>query len=270
MVRAVKLKDALTLYQDHYIKLGKIDSADCFACADWNEITDLIALLKPLAKASKTAQLVGETSGNGLLHTVLTEIEHLLDHLETSKNRQTHLPASHFKASVNLGWKKLEKYYSLSNLTPAYCLAFLLNLWYKMQWFNKHWNSKPAWRADVSKIVAEAYKAAKKLWADDMPQRASPRRDKTAYEAFNDLSEDEEEDELQRYLNAPRLKGDAKDHPLDWWAKNESLYPVLSHLAYELLAAPSSTAASERLFSMAGNVVNKERSMTQQELAEAV
>lgn len=152
-----------------------------------------MALLKPLAEAAKTAQLVATTSGNGAPHTVLTEMEHLLDHLGTSKNRQTHLPASHFKASVSLGWKKLDEYYSLSDLSSAYRLAVLLNPRYKMQWCNKHWSSKPAWHADVSKLAAEAYKAAKKLCADDVPQRASPRRDKTAYEAFNDLSDEEEE-----------------------------------------------------------------------------
>ena len=53
-------------------------------------------------------------------------MEHLLDHFEMSKNRQIHLLLSHFKASVNLGWKKLDKYYSLSDLCPAYRLAVLL------------------------------------------------------------------------------------------------------------------------------------------------
>ena len=50
---------------------------------------------------------------------------------------------------------------------------------------------------------------------------------------------------------------------LGWWQANKASYPVLSHLAFELLAAHSSTAATERLFSMAGTVVIGERPMTQ-------
>jgi len=60
-------------------------------------------LLKPLAEASKLVQTIGTAGSHGALHTVLTQMEHLLDHLESSKKRQTDLPASHFKACVNLG-----------------------------------------------------------------------------------------------------------------------------------------------------------------------
>ena len=58
--------------------------------------------------------------------------------------------------------------------------------------------------------------------------------------------------------------------PLDWWIQHQDQYPVLKHLAFTLLAAPASTAADERLFSIAGNVVNEQRPHTQQQLAESV
>ena len=45
---------------------------------------------------------------------------------------------------------------------------------------------------------------------------------------------------------------------------------MLRHLAFDLLAAPASTAADERLFSQAGRVVNEERPHMHQELAEAL
>jgi len=65
------------------------------------------------------------------------------------------------------------------------------------------------------RLAESAYKAAKKLWSDSIPQKKSPQRDKTAYEAFNTLSDDDEdENELNRYLNSPRLKGIASLDPL--------------------------------------------------------
>ena len=45
---------------------------------------------------------------------------------------------------------------------------------------------------------------------------------------------------------------------------------MLRHLAFDLLAAPASTAADERLFSQASRIVNEERPHMQQELAEAL
>jgi len=45
---------------------------------------------------------------------------------------------------------------------------------------------------------------------------------------------------------------------------------MLKHLTFTYLAAPASTATNERLFSIAGNVVNEERPRTQAQLVQAV
>ncbi|KAM0691522.1 hypothetical protein Q7P36_010293 [Cladosporium allicinum] len=63
------------------------------------------------------------------------------------------------------------------------------------------------------------------------------------FNAYNRLSSpcEDEDDDLQRYL---------AEKPVRF---------MLKHLAFTYLAAPSSTATNERLFSIAGNVVNEER-----------
>jgi hypothetical protein len=101
--------------------------------------------------------------------------------------------------------------------------------------------------------------------------RASqPSRELTAYEQYNRLSSptEDEDDDLQRYKSA-KIEKFGTD-PLQWWKDNGHLYPVLKQLALTLLTAPASSAAVERLFSIAGNVVNEERPHTQARLAEAV
>ena len=45
---------------------------------------------------------------------------------------------------------------------------------------------------------------------------------------------------------------------------------MLKHLAFTYLVAPATTAANERLFSIASNMVNEERPRTQAQLAQAV
>ncbi|CAN0453708.1 unnamed protein product, partial [Laminaria digitata] len=42
--------------------------------------------------------------------------------------------------------------------------------------------------------------------------------------------------------------------------QKEELYPILSQLAREYLAVPATSAASERLFSVAGNTITEKRS----------
>jgi hypothetical protein len=92
----------------------------------------------------------------------------------------------------------------------------------------------------------------------------------TAYETYNRLSSptEDEDNDLHRYKSG-KIEAFGID-PLKWWQDNGHLYPVLKQLAFTLLAAPASSAAVERLFSIAGNVVNEERPHTQARLAEAV
>ena len=54
-------------------------------------------------------------------------------------------------------------------------------------------------------------------------------------------------------------KATASD-PLEWWKNRQYLYPRISRIAKKILCVPSSSVSSERVFSLAGNVVNKKRS----------
>lgn len=121
--RALKLRDALHLYQDHYCnvpaKEGPLVAEDCLISEDWLELTDLLHLLKPLKRMSLNVQSTALDGEHGALHEGLTTLDHLLTSLEDLKTAYTHLPASHFKASINLGWKKINKCCKLSDRTPV-------------------------------------------------------------------------------------------------------------------------------------------------------
>jgi len=74
----------------------------------------------------------------GALFDALLTIDYLITKLKDLKQQQYYQPRSHFKASINLGWKKLNKYYLLSNKIAAYRAAVVLYPYRKMAWFKKH------------------------------------------------------------------------------------------------------------------------------------
>ena len=61
--------------------------------------------------------------------------------------------------------------------------------------------------------------------------------------------------ELDKYIK----EDFRKDDPLLWWKEREMLYPLVAKLAKKYLAIPASTAPSERVFSVAKNILQKKR-----------
>jgi hypothetical protein len=74
--------------------------------------------------------------------------------------------------------------------------------------------------------------------------------------------------EIDHYLSSPKV--DRKDNPLTWWQCNEKVYPVLASLARNYLAIPASSVPCEQLFSIAGNIITKNRNSLAPETAQAL
>lgn len=65
--------------------------------------------------------------------------------------------------------------------------------------------------------------------------------------------------EMSRYLGAPAIALDAD--PLQWWSMHAAGYPRLAKLARKYLCVCGTSSSSERLFSVAGNIVTAKRSL---------
>lgn len=65
--RAFQVKDALQLYQEHFRSSGtdRLDSRDCLSADDWQELIDLLKLLRPMKEASLKVQAVAKDGQDG-------------------------------------------------------------------------------------------------------------------------------------------------------------------------------------------------------------
>ena len=92
--------------------------------------------------------------------------------------------------------------------------------------------------------------------------------DVSEYEAYMCI-EDEFSNRGDYVQYAEETRAPSKVDPLRWWVENCHRYPILNHMAFDLLAAPASSAADERLFSKAQHVLNEDRFNTLDDLAES-
>lgn len=67
-------------------------------------------------------------------------------------------------------------------------------------------------------------------------------------------------EEISRYMGCEIPDEDKNLTILRWWEKNQYIFPRLSILAKKYLSIPASSVPSERVFSLAGQVVSKKRS----------
>ena len=70
-------------------------------------------------------------------------------------------------------------------------------------------------------------------------------------------SEAERNVELVAFKRAARIA--VQDCPLEWWATNRHKFPLISKVARKYLCFPVTSVSSERVFSVAGRVIEKRR-----------
>ena len=85
-----------------------------------------------------------------------------------------------------------------------------------------------------------------------------------------EIGREENKSELDRFLNEEDAKDDGDFDILIWWKLNRHRFPILSHMAHDVLAPPISTIASEFAFSTGGRVLDTYRSSLAPKRVEAL
>ncbi|OAQ57863.1 restless-like transposase [Pochonia chlamydosporia 170] len=183
----------------------------------------------------------------------------------------------HVKININLGWDKLNEYYTKLDETPAYYAAAILNPVSRWAYFENSWTNKAQllW-------LQEAKRTVRKLWDEEyktlpiltMPDEEPPLKRLKVMSALErhrayrtsslsgrssslENSQNVDHDEYDHWLSSPDVKNDplVTDVVQYWWGRRKD-YPRLSRMALDLLSVPPMSAECERLFSVAGQMVS--------------
>ncbi|EJP61009.1 transposase-like protein [Beauveria bassiana ARSEF 2860] len=147
----------------------------------------------------------------------------------------------------NSGWAKLDKYYRLTDESPAYVAAIVLHPSYEWHYIHENW--KREWVAPSKTLVAA-------LWDEYKPVETLPLSEPEPM-ATNEFLQWRNKhlqpapmtDEYEHYCKSERVY--KFTGALTWWLEEtqQKTYPNLSKMAVDILSIPAMSAEPERLFS---------------------
>ncbi|KAI8402177.1 hypothetical protein FOFC_17482 [Fusarium oxysporum] len=135
---------------------------------DWVVLEHLAKLLGFYEDAVKTLEGDGQqrkrkggwVGSYGNVWEVIQGFEFLLEVLEDYKQLASEIPdAEHFRINVNLGWEKLNKYYSRLDETPIYYTALALHPAFRWGYFENEWKDNTKWVMKAKQMVREVWES---------------------------------------------------------------------------------------------------------------
>ncbi|KJZ69141.1 hypothetical protein HIM_11471 [Hirsutella minnesotensis 3608] len=154
---------------------------DRMSAEDWLVIAEYLAILKPLKIATKRLEGRPKEGKLGAIWEVLLTMEWLLKHLEDSKLRHEHDEEPYIRIGCNLGWMKLDQYYSLTEDSPACLAALVLHPAFRWSTVESQWADHPDWLDRGKSAVQELWEEYRALTVeqDTIPEQPTVTRKTT-------------------------------------------------------------------------------------------
>jgi hypothetical protein len=255
--------------------------------ADWQVLTEYLAVLKPLLLATKCLEGRGKAGKYGAIYEVLPIYEYLLPEYEQlatmyeAVDYNAHdAPENHLAINLRAAVNKLKKYYNKLDESPYYFIATLLHPYYKTY-------CEVSWR-DNRLRFERAMAAFRRIWAGYKPAtepvqaaRSSGNTIDDAIEALmsqevSDVPGAEVHNEYDHWRQfEPRWQREyyedkKSESPVKYWQRLQSRYPNLSQLAIDVLTIPASSSDCERMFTDLGDLLEPKRRKLGAELLAAL
>lgn len=261
IVSALKNRNRLTTYIAQTPDL----TDDRLSEQDWDDLEEMVKLLKPFKQVTMLGQEKGTTYGS--IASTLWGYDYLLAQLE-SWERGSRRSETGFRAAVNLSWDLLKRYYKETDKCPVYFAAMVLDPRFKMEYFERQWPRE--WLEPAKQKLRTFYSqyAGDGAITSIIEVQNLVRGRKPAARSFGIFSEEPLDvseflwgpgtahcnDELDAYCSEPvlrfRSEQERKDfNVIGFWKINVSVYPALGRMFFDICAIPSMSAEPERVFS---------------------
>jgi hAT family C-terminal dimerisation region/Domain of unknown function (DUF4413) len=152
---------------------------------------------------------------------------------------------------INAAWNKLNKYYTLTDLSPVYMVAVICDPRKKIQWIQWAWEDRPDWIELAKQTVKEVFDQYVEKYAptdglleantvEDVTWLSWPENDSVRAQTVYD-------EEFASYMSLPNING--KGDPMQFWRDNGERFPIWQRIAYDFLSVPAMSAEIERVWS---------------------
>jgi len=256
---ALALRDAIEGYFDKWVE------ADCagdeLSPEDWIILEKIKSFLEKLKMATKALESPFATLDN-----VLLAMDYILTQFETGKTMHEGDPL--MSSMYNSGWAKLDKYYRLTDESPAYVAAIVLHPSHKWHYIEKSWEEE--WIEPSRKMMEMLWNEYKPVEPPIQPEEPSTTTNEFLNWRNKHLQPTVVQDEYERYCGSDRVYG-FKD-PLTWWLEDmqQKNFPNLSKMAVDMLSIPAMSSEPERLFSGAKVTITDRRNRLGSDVIEAL
>ncbi|KAK2670373.1 hypothetical protein RAB80_014510 [Fusarium oxysporum f. sp. vasinfectum] len=159
---------------------------DKMSVEDWSVITEYLAILKPLKIATKRLEGRPKEGKFGAIWEVLLTMEWLLKHLEEFKVQHELDEEPHLRIGCNLGWMKLDRYYTLTEDSPVYLAALILHPAFRWSTVESQWGDHPDWLERGKAAVQELWEEYRNLPVEQetIPEQPTVPRKTTDLDEF--------------------------------------------------------------------------------------
>ncbi|OBS15909.1 hypothetical protein FPOA_27961 [Fusarium poae] len=237
-------------------------AGDELSSEDWIILEKIKSFLEKLKMTTKALE-----SSFATLDNVLLAMDFVLAQFEAGKEACIDDPI--MAPMYNSGWARLDKYYRLTDESPAYVAAIVLHPSHKWHYIQENWQKE--W-------VESSKKLTETLWNDykpvESPLPLCEVPSTTTNEFLNwrnkHLQPSLVTDEYERYCNSERVYGFTS--ALAWWLEEtqQKNHPNLSEMAVGILSIPAMSAEPERLFSGAKITITDRRNRLGSDVVEAL
>jgi hypothetical protein len=128
ILSAVKNRERL----NYYVSCTSELDDDALSAEDWEDLKEMLELLKPFKIVTMLGQQKGTTMGS--VASSLWGYDYLMAQLEQWEEKSPRGETG-FQAAVNLSWDLLKKYYRETDKAPIYIAGMVLDPRQKMEYF---------------------------------------------------------------------------------------------------------------------------------------